>query len=74
MYVSRKWSREKLFELSDNWELYEVNHVYFDQMDQKKNQSSSENSSYMTSSYAEFIVCMYICPAKDGKERGKRGG
>ena len=33
-----------------------MNHVYFDQVDQKKLFELSESSSYTTSSYAEFTI------------------
>ena len=51
-----KWSDQKKFELRYIVSYNEVNHVYFEQMDQKKVSELSDDSSCTAWSYAEFTV------------------
>ena len=49
---------ENISRVTRQFKLYEINHVYFDQTDQKKLFELSDNSGDTTSSYAEFTVLL----------------
>ena len=48
--------------------LYQVNHVYIDQMDQKKIFKLRDNSSYTISNYTEFTLCHIRCKQQLGPQ------
>ena len=55
-HKSKPSGATKKFELHDNSSYHEVNHVYFDKMDQKIFFELRDNSRHTTSSYAEFTL------------------